>query len=160
MSKAWRVSLVVVGLAALHFLLHVGFGLGDVAPDLLTVALLVAVREVDVAWGAVIGLVLGLLEDAFAVLGFGASTVAMTIIGVAGARTRILFVGDSLIFLVSYLFVGKWGRDLLYWIAVGDGVRQPFVESMLIGSGLAAIYATVVGVAAIAVSGTWGEAIH
>jgi len=151
---------VVVGLAALHFLLHVGFGLGDVAPDLLTVALLLGVREVDVGWGAVIGLVLGLLEDAFAVLGFGASTVAMTIIGVAGARTRILFVGDSLIFLAWYLFIGKWGRDLLYWIAVGEGVRQPFVESMLIGSSVAAIYATAVGAFAIAVSGSWGETIR
>ena len=151
---------MVVGLAALHFLLHVGFGLGDVAPDLLTVALLLGVREVDVGWGAVIGLVLGLLEDAFAVLGFGASTVAMTMIGVAGARTRILFVGDSLIFLASYLFIGKWGRDLLYWIAVGEGVRQPFVESMLIGSSVAAIYATAVGAFAIAVSGSWGETIR
>ncbi|GMR12378.1 MAG: hypothetical protein BMS9Abin29_0567 [Gemmatimonadota bacterium] len=160
MSKAWRVSIVVVGLAVLHFLLHVGFGLGDVAPDLLTVALLVGVREVDVGWGAGIGLVLGLLEDAFAALAFGASTVAMTIVGAAGARTRDLFVGDSLTFLASYLFVGKWLRDLVYWIAVGEGLRQPFVESMLIGSGLAAAYATVVGVVAIAISGSWWETVR
>ena len=155
MSKAWRVSAVVVVLAALHFLLHVGFGLGVVAPDLLTVALLVGVREVHVGWGAGIGLALGLLEDAFAVLGFGASTVAMTLVGVAGARSRTLFVGDSFVFLVSYLFVGKWSRDLVYWIAVGEGVRQPFVESMLIGSVLTAGYATVVGVVAIVLSGSW-----
>ncbi|MFV2006054.1 MAG: hypothetical protein ACC667_01330 [Longimicrobiales bacterium] len=157
MSKGWRVSIVVVGLTALHFLLHVGFGLGDSAPDLLTVALLVSVREVEVGWGAGIGLVLGLLEDAFAALAFGASTVAMTIVGIAGARTRDLFVGDSLTFLVSYLFVGKWLKDLVYWIAVGEDIRQPFVESMLIGSSLAAAYATAVGVVAIAIGGSWWE---
>ncbi len=160
MSKTLRVSVVVVGLALLHFLLHVGFGLGDVAPDLLTVALLVGVREVEVGWGAGIGFVLGLLEDAFAALAFGASTVAMTIVGVAGARTRDLFVGDSLLFLVSYLFVGKWLRDLVYWMAVGEDLRQPFVESMLIGSGMAAAYATVVGVVVIAISGSWWETVR
>ena len=160
MSKAFRVAVVVVGLALLHFLLHVGFGLGDIAPDLLTVALLVGVREVDVGWGAGIGFGLGLLEDAFAALAFGASTVAMTVVGVAGARTRDLFVGDSLLFLVSYLFVGKWLRDLVYWISVGEDIRQPFVESMLIGSSLAAAYATLVGVVAIAISGSLSETLH
>ena len=160
MSRTSRISVVVVGLVVLHFLLHVGFGLGNVAPDLLTVALLVGSREVHVGWGAGIGFVLGLLEDAFAALAFGASTVAMTIVGVAGARTRDLFVGDSLLFLVSYLFVGKWLRDLVYWIAVGEDIRQPFVESMLIGSALAAAYATVVGVVAIAISGSWWKTVR
>lgn len=160
MSKAWRVWAVVVALAVLHFLLHVGFGLGSVAPDLLTVALLVGVREVGVGWGAGMGMLFGLLEDAFAVLGFGASTVAMTIVGVAGARSRDLFVGDSLVFLVSYLFMGKWARDLLHWIAVGEEVRQPFLDSMLIGSSLAAAYATVVGVVAVAMSGSWWETVR
>lgn len=160
MSKVLRVSVVVVGLAVLHFLLHVGFGLGDVAPDLLTVALLVGAREVKVGWGAGIGFVLGLLEDAFAALAFGASTVAMTVVGVAGARTRDLFVGDSFLFLVSYLFVGKWLRDLVYWISVGVDIRQPFIESMLIGSGFAAAYATVVGVVAIAITGSWWKTVR
>ncbi len=160
MSKAWRVWAVVAALAVLHFLLHVGFGLGGVAPDLLTVALLVGVREVGVGWGAGMGMLFGLLEDAFAVLGFGASTVAMTIVGVAGARSRDLFVGDSLVFLVSYLFMGKWARDLVHWIAVGEEVRQPFLDSMLIGSSLAAAYATVVGVVAVAMSGSWWETVR
>ncbi len=160
MSKAWRVWAVVAALAVLHFVLHVGFGLGNVAPDLLTVALLVGVREVGVGWGAGMGMLFGLLEDAFAVLSFGASTVAMTIVGVAGARTRDLFVGDSLVFLVSYLFMGKWARDLIHWIAVGEEVRQPFLDSMLIGSSLAAAYATVVGVVAIAMSGSWWETVR
>lgn len=160
MSKAWRVSAVVVVLAGLHFLLHVGFGLGSAAPDLLTVALLVGVRELNVGWGAVLGLCFGLLEDAFAVLGFGASTVAMTLLGVVGAKTRDLFVGDSLIFLVSYLFIGKWGRDLVHWVVVGESVRQPFVEAMVVGSGLAALYATAVGVAAVALSGSMWETVR
>ena len=84
----------------------------------------------------------------------------MTIVGVAGARTRDLFVGDSLLFLVSYLFVGKWLRDLVYWISVGEDIRQPFIESMLMGSGLAAAYATVVGVVAIAISGSLWETVR
>ena len=104
---------VVAGLFLLHFLLHVGMGLGRVAPDLLTVALLLAAREVGVGTAAASGLVLGLLEDALSVLSFGANAVAMSIVGLLGAVTRDLFVGDSLFFLVSYFVAGKFVRDLL-----------------------------------------------
>ena len=45
----------VFGLAFLHFLLHLGLGLDDIAPDLLTVALLLVVREVGMGTAAGIG---------------------------------------------------------------------------------------------------------
>ena len=69
--------IVVVGLALLHFVLHVGFGLGSIAPDLATVALLLAAREMGMGGAAGVGFGLGLLEDALSVLSFGANGVAM-----------------------------------------------------------------------------------
>ena len=96
---------------------------------------------------------LGLLDDAFSVLAFGSNTFALTLLGMGGARTRDLFVGDSLFFLTSYLVLGKWVRDLLHWVAVGEGLREPFVDTMLIQSPISAVYAGVIGLLVIAISG-------
>ena len=151
------VWIVAVALAVLHFLLHVGLGIGDAAPDLLTVALLLAVREVGLGTGAGIGLLFGLLEDALSVVAFGANTVAMTLLGVAGAATRDLFVGDSLLFLISYFALGKFARVLVHWIVVGDVLREPFLSQVLVGGLLGGLYAAAMGILVMAVTGLWRE---
>jgi rod shape-determining protein MreD len=150
----------VVLLILLHFGLHLSLGLGESAPDLLVVALLIAAREVDLGRGAGIGFFLGLLDDAFSVLAFGANTFAMTLVGMGGARTRDLFVGDSLFFLTTYLVLGKWVRDFLHWVAVGDGLRESFIDTMLIQSPISAVYAGLVGLVVMAISGLGWETVR
>lgn len=149
--------LVVGGLAGLHFLLHVGFGTGLAAPDLLTVGLLIAARELRSGWAAGLGFAFGLLEDALSVLAFGANALTMTVVGIAGARTRELFVGDSLLFVVSYFFIGKWLRDIVHWILVGEELRRPFVEQALLQGVTGAAYAALVGVVVLGVTGSSTE---
>lgn len=160
MRAAWRVWATVLLLAIVHFFLHLGLGLDEQAPDLLTIALLLASREVGMGAAAGIGFAFGLLLDAFSVLAFGANTVAMTLLGMAGARTRDFFVGDSFFFVISYLFLGKWVKDLLHWVMVGDAVRDPFTQTMLVESSLAAGYAAVVGVLVVTVTGAWWESLR
>jgi len=151
------VWVVAVTLVVLHFLLHVGFGIGGAAPDLLTVALLLASREVGLGAAAGIGMAFGLLEDALSVLAFGANSVAMTLLGLAGGATRDLFVGDSLVFLVSYFVLGKFARDLLHWVLVGDALREPFLTQVLLHGLLGGLYAAAVGIVLMAVTGLWRE---
>ncbi len=160
MKAPLRVWGVVGSLVLLHFGLHVSLGLGEIAPDLLAVALLVAAREMDMGRAAGLGFVLGLLEDAFSVLAFGANTFAMTLVGMGGARTRELFVGDSLFFLIFYLVLGKWIRDLLHWVAVGGGLRESFVDTMVIQSPISAVYAGVIGLVVIVISGLGWETVR
>ena len=152
-----RVWLVVGALVALHFLLHVGLGFGIGAPDLLTVGLLLAAREVGPGRAAALGLVFGLLEDALSVVAFGANTVAMTIVGIGGASTRDLFVGDSRLFIVSYFWIGKWVRDVLHWVSVGEELRQPFVEHVLVQGAIGGAYAAAVGFCLVILTGLSGE---
>jgi hypothetical protein len=149
--------ILVAALVIAHFVLHVGLGYGRGAPDLLTIGLLVAAREVGVGAAAVVGLAFGLLEDALSVLAFGANTITMTAMGIAGAFTRDLFVGDSRLFVVSYLFVGKWMRDLLHWLLTSADLRQPFFSEVVGGGALAAGYAALVGIALLTVFGRGGE---
>lgn len=154
-----RPVVFVVGtvLAVLHFVLHVGLGIGGAAPDLLTVALLLVSRELGIGAAAGVGLALGLLEDALSVIAFGVNSVAMTLLGVAGGTTRDLFVGDSLVFLVSYFVLGKFARDLLGWLLLGSALREPFVSHVLVQGLLGGLYAAVVGIALMAVTGLWRE---
>ncbi len=147
-------------LILLHFALHVSLDLGESAPDLLAVALLLSARRLDIGRGAGLGFFLGLLDDAFSVLAFGANTFALTLVGMGGARTRDIFVGDSLLFLASYLVLGKWTRDLLHWVAVGEGLRESFVDTMLIQSPISAAYAGLIGLVVIAIAGLGWEMVR
>ena len=133
-------------LVVLHFLLHLGMGIGPGAPDLLTLALLLAVREVGMGWGAGLGFAFGLLEDSFSGLAFGANTLALALTGALGARTRELFVGDSLLFFSFYLAGGKWVRDLVHWIAAGEVGREPFLNAVLVDGSLSAACVALVGI--------------
>jgi rod shape-determining protein MreD len=144
-ARRWGFWILVAALVVAHFVLHVGFGIGRRAPDLLTIGLLLAVREVGLGTAATLGLVFGLLEDALSVLAFGANAVAMTLVGMVGAFTRDLFVGDSRVFVISYFFVGKWMRDFVHWVMVGEGLRQPFMDQVVIQGVVGALYGAVVG---------------
>jgi rod shape-determining protein MreD len=136
---------LVATLFLAHFVLHVGLGIGRGAPDLLTIALLLMARELGVGSAASVGLFFGLLEDSLSVLAFGANSVAMTTIGILGALTRDLFVGDSRVFVVSYLFAGKLLRDLLHWILVGDELRRPFTDQVVVQGVVGALYVAMIG---------------
>ena len=156
-ARTVRTWSLVAGLLVLHFFLHVGLGYGRGAPDLLTIGLLLAAREVGVGGAAALGFVFGLLEDALSVLAFGANTVAMTAVGILGALTRDLFVGDSRLFVVSYFFAGKWMRDFAHWVMIGEELRQPFVSQVLAQGSVAAAYAAGVGLFAVTLAGRAGE---
>lgn len=151
----WLVGVVLI---VLHFLLRVGLGIGEAAPDLLVVALLLMSRETGLGVAAGMGFALGLLEDALSILAFGANSVALTVLGILGGTTRDLFVGDSLFFLVSYFVLGKLARDVLSWVLMGAALRGPFVADALLGGLVAGVYAAVVGILVMSLTGLWREA--
>lgn len=141
-GRFWGVILLLV---TVHFLFTVGFGVERGMPDLLVLALLLAARELRVGSAAFLGLALGVLEDAFAVLSFGANALALVLVGILGSRSRDVFVGESGAFIVLYLGLGKWLRDLLHWIAAGGGARGPFLEVVLLQGFAGAVYVAAVG---------------
>ncbi|MEX2531541.1 MAG: rod shape-determining protein MreD [Gemmatimonadota bacterium] len=154
MRHATLYRLVLVLLPVLHFLLHVGFGLGRVAPDLLAVGLLLAAREVRTGTAAGIGFLLGIMEDAFSLLAFGSNALTCSLLGIVGARSRDLFLGESLFFLMTYLVLGTWIRAALHWLLAGDEVRRGGVV-LLVEAPVDAGYAAVVGIAILLLTGAW-----
>jgi hypothetical protein len=145
----WGFWLFTVCLVVLHFVLRLGLGLGQLAPDLLLVALLLAAREMRAGWAAGLGLALGILDGAMVPFNLGTSALVMTLLGFAGARTRELFSGDNYVFLALYLFAGKWLYDTLLYLVTGDLFSAGATYLVLV-SPLAALYAAAAGVVAMA----------
>lgn len=146
----WQFVVFVAVLVVLHFLLRMGLGLGELAPDFLVVALLLGARRMRAGWAAGLGLALGLLDGAAHPLTMGAGAVAMAVLGYLGARTRDLIPGDSPVMLALYLFAGKWAYDILMWILLLRFNLSGPVSTLLLLSPLAAAYAAAVGLAAAA----------
>lgn len=107
-------------LVAAHFFLRLSMGYGHPAPDFVAVAVLLGGRRVSGGVGALLGFCLGVLKDAVAMWGFGATAVVLTAVGFLSSRSRDLFMGETFVFAWGYLFLGKWIIDVLYMLLAGD----------------------------------------
>jgi rod shape-determining protein MreD len=141
----WGPWFVVILLVVAHLLLHVTFGIGRAAPDLLTLALLLGARRVHSGPAAGLGLGLGLLQDSLTALAFGAASATYAVLGVVGSRSRDLFVGDSLLFIGLYLFAGKWLHDILYMLFAESVRSGDLLSAVLVDAPIGALYMTGAG---------------
>lgn len=146
----WGFWIFIFILVALHFVLRVGLGFQELAPDLLVIALLIAAREMRAGHAAGLGLLLGILDGSIVPFALGASALALTILGFLGARSRDLFSGESYVVLALYLFAGKWLFDALFSLVTGDMFR-PGASALILISPLAALYAAAAGLIGLAV---------
>ncbi|NIP83096.1 MAG: rod shape-determining protein MreD [Gemmatimonadetes bacterium] len=148
--------LLIAILVVVHFVLHVSFGIGAAAPDLLTVAVLLSARQLSGGAAAGVGFALGLLEDAVSLGAFGAAAATQTVIGFVGARSRDLFMGESVLFLGLYLFLGAWVQDALYYGLAEVVRRGDPLQTLLLAAPMGAAYAAVAGLVAVAIHRTFG----
>jgi rod shape-determining protein MreD len=135
-------------LLLLHLSLRVGLGL-TVIPDLITVALLLGARRVSGWRAALLGLLLGILADALAVVGFGATAVAYVIVGYLGSRSRSLFEGESYLFGFVYVFIGGWLIDAIRFFVGGAMGRGTPLSYLLADAALGALYLAIAAVVAM-----------
>lgn len=120
--RGWiGLAITVLVLTFLHFALNPLFESWYAAPNLLLCAVLVAARQLRAGRAAVLGFVLGMLEDAMAVSHFGLATLLLVLIAYAGSRTRDFFVGEELLFMGVYLFLGTWLYESVSYAVVELG---------------------------------------
>ncbi len=102
-----RNALLLFVLVVLHFSLRPLFMEWPVAPDLLTAAVLLGSLSLRAGNAALLGFMLGLLEEAIALAG-GWTVLLYTVAGFAGARFRDVIFADVRFFVPLYLFLGTW----------------------------------------------------
>ncbi|HET9439123.1 MAG TPA: rod shape-determining protein MreD [Longimicrobiales bacterium] len=142
-NVAFWIFIIILVLA--HLVVRVAIGMGGMAPDFLTIALLLGSRRLSGSGAAGLGLALGILNDGLSLSAFGALAVVYSVIGFIGARSRDLFEGDSLLFVAVYIFLGKWLSDVLYQVFAQS---TPWSD-LWSAAPLAALYAAVAGVIAL-----------
>lgn len=123
-GRSWSYWLLILSLVVLYFFLHLAMGFGAAVPDLLTIALLLAARKLRAPGAAAVGFGLGLLRDSLSLVGFGADTITLTLLGYLGARSREFFLGESIFFVAVYLTVGKLLHDVIYHLLVGPALGE------------------------------------
>ena len=146
----WGFWVFIALLLVMHFLLRVGLGYQQLAPDLLVVALLLAARQLSPGYAAGLGLLLGIIDGALIPSTLGASAVALTALAFVGSRSRELFAEDNYLLVSLYLFVGKWLFDTILFFATGDLFR-PGASYLLLVSPLTALYAAAAGLIGLTV---------
>ncbi len=146
----WGFWVFIALLVVLHFLLRVGLGYEQLAPDLLVVALLLAARHLQAGYATGFGVLLGIIDGSLVPSTLGASAVALAVLGFVGARSRELFSEDNYLLLALYLFVGKWVFDTILFLATGDLFR-PGASYLLLVSPLTALYAAAAGLIGLSV---------
>ncbi len=74
----------------------------------------------------------------------------LTALAYLGSRSRDLFVGDGAVFLLIYLFLGKWLHDVIIYALSGLPGQDETLIWLLVFAPLAAVYAALAGVTAMA----------
>ena len=146
----WRFALFIAGLVVLHFVLRVGLGLGVLAPDLLVVALLLASRRMRPGGAAGLGFVLGVLEGSANPTGFGAASLALSVVGYLGSRSREWLAGDDPVTMVAYFFVGTLLYEALLYVLLAVMGAGGSAMALAIPALFASLYAAAVGLGASA----------
>lgn len=148
-GRSWPFWAMVVLLILVDLTLHLGLGLGREAPDLITIAALLAARRLSGAGAAALGVGLGLLRDSLSIVAFGADAIALGLVSYLASRTRDLFIGDTLPFFAVYLLLGKWVHDALYLLIRGSVTGGNWMQRLLTEAPIAALYAAAAGVVVI-----------
>jgi hypothetical protein len=139
--SAWRPTAFGVYatiLVLLDLALHVGLGLGGLAPA----------RRSSAVSVAVLALVLGLIDDAMGVGNLGARALGLGFAGLVGTWTRQLVDGEGPLFIVPYLFLGKWLVDAIVTLlrpqaAAGDDIWIELVTAAPITAVWTAVAGTI-----------------
>jgi rod shape-determining protein MreD len=144
----WKFALFIAVLVAVHFVLRVGLMLGELAPDLLVVALLLGSRRMRPGSAAGLGFVLGLLEGAATPPVFGAASLALAVVGYLGSRSREWLAGDDPLNMVAFLIAGTLAYKFLLFALLASMGAGGSLMALLIPSLFASLYAAAVGLGA------------
>jgi rod shape-determining protein MreD len=118
---AWPLWLVLGLLVILHFYLRPRLYSGRGAPDFLLLALLIAAFRSRPGTAAMIGFLVGLVDDVLTPARFGAGMMAHTVVAYLAAWGRAIFFADNLLVNAGLFAAGTFLRNLLVLVVSGAG---------------------------------------
>jgi len=151
-----RFGTVLLLLVVLDFVLRPFLEpLGQAAPDLLLLALLVFSIRARPGAAAGAGFVTGIFVDSLFPVPFGTWAFAHTCVGYLAAWGKAVFFAENLLVNAVFFFVGTWVRDVLVVIVGGHVARSTMLWQLLIWSPLEALTTSLTGVVVLLVFRRW-----
>ncbi len=145
MQRGLRTALLFVALIAMHYFVRPLLG-WRISMDFLVVAVLLVAVRVRPGVAALIGFALGLVADSLAPATFGASALAMTLVGFSASWLKAVFFSDNVFLHAFFFFVGKWAFDVLFVLAARQGGVYDMATQVALWSPLSAALTAVTGV--------------
>ncbi len=140
-----RTAFAFVVLVVLHFSLRPLLG-WRAGPDFLIIALLLVSIRVRPGTAALIGFVMGIIADSVTLQAFGASALAMSVVGFTASWLKAVFFADDLVLNAFFFFLGKWAFDVLYIFAQRDAAQASLPLQLLVWSPLTAAVTSAAGI--------------
>lgn len=147
-TGALRTAVVCALLIVLHYTLRPLLG-WRASIDFLIVALLLGSVRLRPGTAAVYGFLLGLMSDSLSVSAFGASALAMSIVGFGASWLKAVFFADNLALNGFFLFVAKWLFDLIFLLAGRGAHGAELAMQIFVWSPLSAAVTAAAGVIAL-----------
>lgn len=139
-------GIFVALLVLLDLTLHTGLGFGRLAPDLIAVAVLLAARRTIAVKAVLLALLLGLLDDAMGVGNLGGRALGLGVAALAGTWTRQVVEGEGPLFIIPYLFFGKWLTDAVVAIFRPAAAATPYeLRELITTTPLEALWSAIAG---------------
>lgn len=119
-----QLALVLLLLLVLQFYLRPRLWSARVSPDFLLIGLMLFAMRSGAGAGALVGFLVGLIEDTLTPARFGAATLAHTLVGYLASWGRAVFFADNMLVNGAFVAVGLWVRDLIVLVASETDHKQ------------------------------------
>jgi rod shape-determining protein MreD len=149
------VAVVLALLTAAHFVLRPRLGDPRFAPDFLLIALLFFAIRVRPMAGTAAGFALGLVNDAVAPTAFGATALALTVVGYLAGWLKAIVFADNLLITALFVFSAAWIRDAIEVLAAHQLVGGALAWQLLAFSPLAAVSTAAAATVTLVVFRRW-----
>jgi rod shape-determining protein MreD len=147
-TGAVRTIIVCAILIVLHYTLRPLLA-WRASVDFLIVALLLGSVRLRPGGAAVYGFLLGLVADSVTVGAFGASALAMSVVGFSASWLKAVFFADNLALNGFFLFLAKWLFDLVYLLVGHRAQGAELAMQIFVWSPLSAAVTAAAGVIAL-----------
>ena len=140
-----RLAVAFLILLLLHFSLRPLLG-WRAELDFLTIALLIAAVRLRPGTAAVLGCLLGLVNDAQTPTTFGSTALAMTGVGFAASWLKAVFFADNIALNALMFFLGKWAIDVVRLTTSRSMSGAELAQQLFVWSPLSALVTAAAGV--------------
>jgi len=154
-QSRYRLAVVLLLLAVLHFVLRPFLADFRGAPDFLLVALLIFAIRARPGDGAIAGFVIGLLADALTPIAFGAGALAHTCVGYLAAWGKAVFFAENVVVSAGFFFLGTWLRDVIVLVAGRHMDQTALFWQLLVWSPVKALTTALLGVLTLVIFRRW-----